>query len=155
MTKIRINESFESAVGDTTIRVQAETLELDLDPMRLGAAVARAIRDEVAAGIRAITRAAAPATIKKRIRQGIASTHLFNATGRLVALLELVADQAAKRYAVTVPADHFDATFPADRRAAVLELLHELVPALRAPFDVPRIRQALEQAIASIVTKAR
>jgi GGDEF domain-containing protein len=155
MTKIRINESFEHVAGDTTIRVQAETLELDLDPMRLAAGVARALRDEIAAGIRGITVGAAPATIKRRLRQAISSTRLFNATGRLVDLLELVADQAGKVYAVTVPADHFDATFPPDRRAQVLQRLHELVPALRAPFDVPSIRHALEAAAAAMIRKVR
>lgn len=155
MTKVRIGQSFEARGAHSSVSCTAEGIEVELDEMTLAQRPARALLEAIVTGIRAISEAAAPATLKRRARAGITGSRLFNASGRLAELLGLRADTASKSYDITAPPDRLDLHTFGGELGKVIERLRELVPALRAPLDVPAFKNALEQTVTAMFRKVR
>lgn len=153
MTTVRINESFAAKAEHSSVTVQAETLEVELDESKLGRGPARALRDAVAAGIKGITELANKATIAARRRHGSASTRLFNDSGHLANAIELREDRD-HTFEIAAPADRFASSrFP--EIAELIAKLRELVPALRGPLDVASVRAAIEQSVRDMIKRIR
>jgi hypothetical protein len=146
-----------SAAQRAGLNVRFETVTIDLDPEQFKP-LAESILEAIRTGIRSIGTQASRATIKKRLREGIASTTLFNASGRLVDALGLVVNRLGEwgmEWGVTIPADHFGPTFTAGAAERALERLRDLVVALRDPFEIPAVQKALELAVEAMITARR
>ncbi len=130
---ITLDESYESE----DVVVTAEPLTVELDELELGKGPATAIATAVGKGIAAIASSASPATIRRRRSDGITSTRLFNATGKLAAGIRAAA--AGDGYEITAPADRLS-------EPGMAEQLAELVPAIRDPLGDAGVKAAVEKA---------
>lgn len=166
--RIRINEPRTVRAGRFEINVRSRPLEFNLDPIAIAEGPARALRDAIAAGIRAITQSVAPATLRYRAeaRRALArgagwalerfgrsgapdGDRLFQGSGELAAHLEVRG--SGDGFQIVAPSDRLDA--PGTTAAALLERLAELVPALRDPFSNETLRAAIAEAWASVLAR--
>ena len=119
----------------TTTRTELVT---ETDPTALARPVADVIRDECAAGIRAITEMA---------KDG--KHRLFNKTGHLSNGLTVEAQGAGGTFAIVAPSDRFDD----DKADVQMARLVGLVPVIADPLASERVRTAIEESWARLVGK--
>lgn len=167
--RIRINEPRTVVAGKVTVTTRSRPIEHVFDEPALGESVARAIRDAIAEGIRAISQVATPATLKFRAaarravargapwaearypggREPAESDRLFNDSGELAGDLQL--EQANGAWQVAAPADRGDP--PGSSATSMFERLRALVPALANPLDHPKVQAAIAATWSTIVRK--
>lgn len=157
MANERINDSYTVRRGGHSVEVRGEPIDHDLDERRLGEGPARAIRDAIVAGIRAIGAQAAPATIAKRQRRSppSSSTTLFNDTGHLAD--GMTVDASGEEWAIAAPPDRFGPAIAREpgRLEQMLIRLRELVPAIADPMADPRVRAAVERSVDVLLRRRR
>lgn len=162
--RVRINEPRSTGPGRFQINVRSRPIEFNLDPAELGAGIADAIRDAIAAGIAAITERVAPATVRYReeARRALArgarwavdrfGRHGVPAGDRLFAgldqELEVQPDGDTYRIGIARP---FNA--PGASPEALLDRLRELVPAITDPFSSSSVQAAIAEAWAKLVRR--
>lgn len=135
-TKITINEGFEARDDHTSVECRTEPIDHVFDARALGQGPAQAIRDAIAAGIRAIA---------SKTQDG--KRQLFNRTGHLAEAMR----------AEPGTGDDWNILRPDDRLRdpTLLERLRELVPALRDPLQVREVRDAIANTLRSVVRRRR
>ena len=109
-----------------SVEVESDTVDFELDSVKLAQPIADAMRDAIADGIRAITETSRDGKHK-----------LFNRTGALVEGLRVERDGDA--FVILPPSDHF--TGP--NAAALLTKLVDLVPAIADPLSSQRVKDEL------------
>lgn len=148
-----------------TIETSGGTLVHDLDA-DLVTGPAQAIAAAIGAGIKAISAAAAPATLRyresvkralangsawaqKRYPRGItSSTKLFEASGELES--GITATVQGDTATITAPADRLG-DLPGAAPGSTLQRLRALVPALENPFGDTGVRAALEATLSRLI----
>jgi hypothetical protein len=168
MTKtVVIDESTTIHTDRVRITFTAEPLEVELDAAAIVSGPARALRDAIAEGIRAIAVSIAPATkvyrekAARALKRGApwavarfgtrtpgASDRLFNDSGALADSLSV--DQDGKGYDVGTTRD-----LEPPGAGSLYERLIQLVPALRDPFSSSRVNRALESAFDAMFSLRR
>ncbi len=106
----------------------------ETDPLKLARPVADVIRDEVAAGIRAIPRQAN-------------GYQPFNRTGHLVEGLHV--EKIGDGFAVMAPSDRLEG----ERGELLMARLSEIVPVIADPLSSPKVQEAIEASWAMLVGK--
>lgn len=143
--KLTLDESMRAKHGNVTVTIEADELEIEVDPAELGRAPAQAIARGIGVGIRSVSAQANPGTIRKRRAQGISSTTRWNATGRLASSIE-AQQQADGSYAIVAAGDRLQAP-------ELLERLAEDVPQLDG--DLPELDAAIERTLDDMMTVRR
>jgi hypothetical protein len=143
--------------GDYTTTYTDEMIEIDVVALLADPGIAEAIRDAIAADIKAITQTIAPAThafrakARKALERGApwavkrygtrapsTSDTMFNDSGALAAGLKV--ERTASGFAVV-------ASHELAARHGGMDRLAELVPVIRDPFSDSRVRSAVDAAI--------
>ena len=135
--KTTIDESRKHTHGSASVKVSADALEIETDPIVLGLAPANAIAKAIGDGIRNCNVQASPGTIKRRKAQGISSETKWNATGKLAASIEAQRDQFG--YAIVAADDRL-------KEPGLLAELAQDVPVIDAPITA-EVDEAIEQAL--------
>ena len=120
------------------ISVKSEALTVDLDPAKLAAPVAEAIKEEIAAGIRGIS------------EKGRSGRRLFNNTGHLASDLSI--SSAGAELHIAAPPDRLQAA------GVLFSRLVELVPVLSDPrklISATRVQKAQRQVLEKMHKKRR
>lgn len=141
--KLRIDESTTVKQGSATITVQAEPIEIEVDPLELGKKPAEALARAIARGIQSAPQAS-PGTLRQRRAKGISGTQKWNATGHLAASIR--AERDGNGYAVVAPADRL-------QDDELLEKLIADVPQVDEPG--PELDAAIEQVADEMFTTRR
>lgn len=135
--------------GRVSVEVTAEPLIHNFDEKKLGKGPAEAIRDAVEKAIKTISEQAASSTLAKRRAQGISSSKLFNATGRLARFLRVAETRdgyetrSAPDRLVRLPADVIRRLF----ETAEIEA-EDLV-------KIREVKAAIQESVGVLVTKGR
>jgi len=147
---ITLLESSTARAGRLAIETRGDAITHTFDEHLLGEGPARAIAAAIADGIRQIRELAAPPTLRRRRAAGIAATALFNATGRLAAGVAAIA--RGQEWVISPPADRLGADLhEPGARERMIDRLIELVPALRAPIEDRRVREAIARTLGLLI----